>query len=634
MGETWRRASCHHHGLISSHHYHEKCTAISRRMITNRQCSNSSKSSSDITSVMAERITDKTPTNGNQHANNDITPLKTATLTFKHRRKRSSLARRNIFVSAYSHPKSYTPLPSSTYKLTRKDILRLTPHQRTIVHKHRHTEYINSLSHLDRARINVRSNVRYLKDTANVGTNLENNIRTLKNLFLGKAKEGEGVTQPQNKMRSSSKAEDVEEVGIDWERAPDEIKANIRSNLSILQNWIHKVTDGRIPLAATAATNVSSSGDNVAGSVANRIRAFHEMKQNQPLIMDNWWIGKNILIALLPGAVLHVYFLSLQDEMKEYFARYEQVEREKLGLGSRSLDGGEEKKGVSIISALKPNDEESAWDKMKNVVDDLLFGGAERRIHELQQQAAAQQQIRTKDDDELKKAEKSRMKEVDESNNASTLNLNDSSTVNVVKPDIQTLLSRIEALEKQIGNNNSNGMTSLSADELRQRQEKERRRLERMQQHQSPIQNRRDASLRAKFNEIDSRNNNFQTINEEDSDNNDATTYFQYLAQFVSMEIATKTINHIRSVIGLSGEVKIDDNIITMVGVDAVDNKCRSDEQTMVITDNSPSINVSDVNEASNEVSRIGRIYRWVSSKWRIPKSSQSDDIDVDGMGK
>jgi len=602
-------------------------------MITNRQCSNSSKSSSDITSVM-ERITDKTPTNGNEHANNDITQLKTAALTFKHRRKRSSLARGNMFASTYSHPKSYTPLPSSTYKLTRKDILRLTPHQRTIVHKHRHTEYINSLSHLDRARINVRSNVRYLKDTANVGTNLENNIRTLKNLFLGKAKEGEGVTQPQNKMRSSSKAEDVEEVGIDWERAPDEIKANIRSNLSMLQNWIHKVTDGRIPLAATAATNVSSSGDNAAGSVANRIRAFHEMKQNQPLIMDNWWIGKNILIALLPGAVLHLYFLSLQDEMKVYFARYEQVEREKLGLGSRSLDGGEEKKGVSIISALKPNDEESAWDKMKNVVDDLLFGGAERRIHELQQQAAAQQQSRTKDDDELKKAEESRMKEVDESNNASTLNLNDSSTVNVVKPDIQTLLSRIEALEKQLGNNNSNGMTSLSDNELRQRQEKERRRLERTQQHQSPIQNRRDASLRAKFNEIDSRRNDVQTINEEDSDNNDATAYFQYLAQFVSMEIATKTINHIRSMIGLSGEVKIDDNIITMVGVDAVDNKCRSDEQTMVITDNSPSIIGSDVNEASNEVSRIGRIYRWVSSKWRMPKSSQSDDIDVDGMGK
>ena len=624
MVETWRRASCHRHGLISSRHYHEKCTAITRRMFANR---------SDITSVMDRSITDKTPTNGNEHANNDITPLKTATLAFKQRRKRSSLARRNMFVSTYSHPKSYTPLPSSTYKLTRKDILRLTPHQRAIVHKHRHTEYINSLSHLDRARINVRSNVRYLKDKANVGTNLENNIRTLKNLFLGKAKEGEGVTQPQNKMRSSSKAEDVEEVGIDWERAPDEIKANIRSNLSILQNWIHKVTDGRIPLAATAATNVSSSGDNVAGSVANRIRAFHEMKQNQPLIMDNWWIGKNILIALLPGAVLHVYFLSLQDEMKVYFARYEQVEREKLGLGSRSLDGGEEKKGVSIISALKPNDEESAWDKMKNVVDDLLFGGAERRIHELQQQAA-QQQSRTKDDDELKKAEVSRMKEVDESKNASTLNLNDSSTVNEIKPDIQTLLSRIEALEKQLGNNNSNGMTSLSDNELRQRQEKERRRLERMQQHQSPIQNRRDASLRAKFNEIDSRNNNVQTINEEDSDNNDATTYFQYLAQFVSMEIATKTINHIRSMIGLSGEVKIDDNIITMVGVDAVDNKCRSDEQTMVITDNSPSINVSDVNEASNEVSRIGRIYRWVSSKWRIPKSSQSDDIDVDGMGK
>jgi hypothetical protein len=70
-------------------------------------------------------------------------------------------------------------------------------------------------------------------------------------------------------------------------------------------------------MAATTATNVSSSTENVAGSVANRIRAFHEMKQNQPLVMDNWWIGKNILIALLPGVLIHIYCLSLQDEMKE-----------------------------------------------------------------------------------------------------------------------------------------------------------------------------------------------------------------------------------------------------------------------------------------------------------------------------
>jgi hypothetical protein len=651
VSTTWRRSACRHHCLISSsHHYHERCSAISRRTIANRQLSNSSKSSSDkaITSVM-ERSTTRTTTQTNfKTANNDITLLQTpATSTFKQRRKRSSLARRNIFVSNYSHPKSYTPLPSSTYKLTRKDILRLTPHQRSILHKHRYTEYIDSLSHLDRARINVRSNVRYLKDRANVGTNLETNIRTLKNLLFGKAKGDEELevveigTQTQNKVRSSGKssssssvqkAEEVEEVGIDWERAPDEIKANIRSNLSVLQNWIHKITDGRIPLAASA-TNVTSSTENVAGSVANRIRAFHEMKQNQPLVMDNWWIGKNILIALLPGVLIHIYCLSLQDEMKDYFARYEQVEREKLGIGSSRVDGGEEK-GMSIISALKPNDEESAWEKMKNVVDDLLFGGAERRIHELQQQAAAQQQSRTKEDDETRKVEVSQTKEVEESNNPSTPNLNDISTVNVVKPDIQALLSRIEALEKQLGtNNNSNGMTSLSDNELRQRQEKERRRLERMQQQQSPIQNRRDASLRAKFNEIDSLRNNIQPINEPDSNNND-TSYFQYLAHFVSLEIATKTMNQIRSMIGLSEEDEIDDHSITMVGVDAVDNECRSNEP-MNVSDNLPSIVVCDINEASNKVSRTGRIYRWVSSKWQIlRKSSQSDDTDVDGEGK
>lgn len=630
------RSSCHYHRLISSYHHHhhnERCSTILRIIANHRQSSDSSKSSK-------KSITDKTPTNSNEAVNNNITLLKTATAaattSFKHRRKRSSLARRSMFISNYTHPKSYTPLPSSIYKLTRKCILRLTPYQRSVLQKHRHTEYINSLSHLDRARINVRTNVRYLQDKANVSTNLENNIRTMKNLLFGKAKVGEEEdivvekSQPQNKMRSSkAEEEEVEEVGIDWERAPDEIKANIRSNLSILQNWVHKVTDGRTPLAATTTT-VSSSSENVAGSVANRIRTFHEMKQNQPLVMDNWWIAKNVIIALLPGVLIHVYFLSLQDEMKDYFARYEQVEREKLGLGRRSLDSGEVK-GVSIISALKPNDEESAWEKIKNVVDDLLFGGAERRIHKLQQQAASQQQIRTKDDDESKKVEQSQTKEVDESNNAISIPINDSSTVNV-KPDIQTLLARIEALEKQLDNNNSNAVNPLSDDELRHRQG---RRLERMQQQQSTIQNRRDASLRAKFNEIDSRRNKVQTINEEDSDNNDATTYFQYLTQFVSMEIATKIMYQIRSMIGLSDEDEIDDTIITMVGDDAVDDECRSDEPKKVITDNLPMIIVSDANKASNEVSRTGRIYRWASSTWQIlRKSSQSDDTDVDGKGK
>jgi hypothetical protein len=213
-----------------------------------------------------------------------------------------------------------------------------------------------------------------------------------------------------------------------------------------------------------------------------------------------------------------------------------------------------------------------------------------------------------------------------------------------VKPDIQTLLSRIEALEKQLGNNNnSNGMTSLSDNELRQRQEKERNRLERMQQQQSPIQNRRDASLRAKFNEIDSLRNNVQPINEPDSNNND-TSYFQYLAHFVSMEIATKTMNQIRNMIGLSEEVKIDDHSITMVGVDSmptpastINNECRTDEPKVGSDKTTPSVFVSDATNAaaSSVVSPTGRIYRWVSSNWRIPrKSSQSDDIDVDGNGK
>jgi hypothetical protein len=49
------------------------------------------------------------------------------------------------------------------------------------------------------------------------------------------------------------------------------------------------------------------------------MRAFHEMKQkgSGALVMDNWWIGKNVAVTLLPGLLVHLYFWYLQDEMRE-----------------------------------------------------------------------------------------------------------------------------------------------------------------------------------------------------------------------------------------------------------------------------------------------------------------------------
>ena len=48
------------------------------------------------------------------------------------------------------------------------------------------------MSHLDRARANARSNLRYLRDEAGDGTNFRANVRTMKRLFFG-TKDVDGV---------------------------------------------------------------------------------------------------------------------------------------------------------------------------------------------------------------------------------------------------------------------------------------------------------------------------------------------------------------------------------------------------------------------------------------------------------
>ncbi|KAL7543640.1 hypothetical protein ACHAXR_012963 [Thalassiosira sp. AJA248-18] len=440
----------------------------------------------------------------------------TATKQPTKRRRRSSSNYSPIAQITNNHPKNSTTPPSKQRILTRKQILRLAPKQRTNLHNQRLAEYKDSRSHLDQVRTNVRSNLKYLTDTAD--SNFKKNVQTMKRLFNGEEVWNDVEKHP-SKQQQDSLAK-----GIDWERAPSEIKAEVKSNLSKAQNWLHKVTDGMIPSSSYVGINAAGEGGGQGGSVATRVQQFHEMKQSTTLVMDNKWIAKNIAIALMPGFLLHLYFLSVEDDMRTYHENLERIEREKIlgpvatdkagggdvGANENASSNSESGRGGMSISSAFITEGGSMWDKMKMTVNDVFLGGAEERIRAHKENQKQEGKERTsnqvtgsadtssnhgtkisdsdRDDDDVK----TKASDIDDVETKAL----------VIKEDatVQKLLERIQALEKQIGTSDSDS----SEEELRLKQEKQRQKehdlnykMQRLQQ--SPIRNRRDDMLARKW---------------------------------------------------------------------------------------------------------------------------------------
>ncbi|KAL3765622.1 hypothetical protein ACHAW5_008279 [Stephanodiscus triporus] len=462
----------------------------------------------------------------------------------KNGRRRRRRRRGGISSSSSSPlpPPSSRETPSSIARilelspLTRRQALRLTPRQRAAVLREssiRGGGAAVSASYLESARANARANLRYLRDKAGDGgaANFRANVDVMRRLLFDGDVDAVVASAGRNAPRdgsSSSSSPGGRETGIDWERAPSEVASNLRRNLHEFRGWLHAITDGRIPASSSSSSSSSaggaSDGGGSGGSVATRIRDFHEMKQGSgALVMDNWWIGKNVALALLPGLIVHLYFWSLQDEMREYFSRYERIEREKI-MGTltttattTTLEGegetidGRRGGGDSVVvvdgnnsginSALIPG-EGNAWDRLKVVVEDLFLGGAERRISELKGA-----QGRKMDDEDASSdrhtapvANSSPNRGDEMSDDASLAPVYNSSTVND-DPNVRMLLERIEALERQLGIGVG---ATMSEDELRRRRAEKlreehemRRKIERIRQ--SPIQNRREDSLEARW---------------------------------------------------------------------------------------------------------------------------------------
>ena len=460
----------------------------------------------------------------------------------KRRRRKSSSYHSSLSqIITNNHPK-HTAIPppyitNGTQLLTRKQLLRLTPKQRANLHKHRLQQYKDSRSYLDQARTNVRSNIKFLSEKAD--TNFTKNIQTIKRLFNGEEvwkdaeqQQQQQQHQKQQSTRGSTKPHKEEESlieGIDWERAPHEIKSNLQSNLSKAQNWLHQQTDGIIPSSTYVNTSNNTLGDQ-GGSIATRVQKFHHMKTQQQqsssnnedkFVMDNVWIAKNVLAALSPGIMLHLYFLSLQDEMKEYYESQERLEREKImgyeaeaGYTHNKLphDSDEKEKstnnGKMGISSAFITEGGNTWDRLKMVVNDLFLGGAEEKISK-QIESQKEKEVKSDKDDDVKESPSEQS--VAPTTNASVeVNpISNRSTTESAKhddPTIHMLIERIQVLERQLGSTTSANPANLSDEELQKQDEEQRkkdhvlkRKVERLRQ--SPIRNRREDKLEVQWRE-------------------------------------------------------------------------------------------------------------------------------------
>ena len=512
---------------------------------------------------------------GSSSSNNntdDDAAATTATESITKRRRRSRTKKKSLsplLQITSNHPKNSKPpyCYTSTFTkrsdtkllLTRKQLLRLTPKQRSNLHKYRLQQYKDSMSYLQQARTNVRTNLNYLSDTA--GSNFKKNMATIQRLFRGeeevwKEQEPTAIAMGGSKRQQKSsnhplKPQHQEEDGIDWERLPSELKQNVQSNLVTVQNWLHKATDGMIPSPSlvntdgTTATNTASSS-RTGGSVATRVQQFHQAKQTSGLVMDRTWLTWNIALALSPGVLWGLYLYSLQDEMKEYYVKLEEQERARIlgpslaNYGGRGGAGGvddkkrdestkqqqtssnNEKKGMGISSALILEGG-GVFDKVKMAVNDLFLGGVEERVGKARSDAEAEEDDDTTEQQSTTLA--STQPAQGDSVNTSTANQqspNESSEA-TLDPTMKILLQRIESLEKQLGIENKETNLTDEQEEQRQREQhtdnyiKERTR-------QSPMQNRRDSSLATKWSEEEKRMKSSQKAAVISNDESESTT--------------------------------------------------------------------------------------------------------------
>ena len=524
------------------------------------------------------------------------------------------------------------------------------------------------MSYLQQARTNVRSNLNYLGDTA--GSNFKKNIKTIQRLFRGeedvlKKEEvvGEGSSkQQQQRLKQVNLQQQQEQVGLDWERLPSEIKQNVQSNLVTVQNWLHKATDGMIPspsLVNAGGDGTTSSSSIIGGSVATRVQQFHQAKQSRGLVMDRQWLAWNIALALLPGALIGIYLNSMQDEMKEYYAKLEEQERARiLGPSSAVSDGtkgdnnnsqrqeeqsnNKKKEGMGISSALVLEGG-GVFDKVKMAVNDLFLGGVEERVGKARD-------VEDEDDDNNYDTTEQQQQEqhLEEHSTTSTLiptqhgesaiesttNQSPSEAEATLDPAMKLLLQRIESLEKQIGIDDKGSNHHLSSSNEQEQEQREQNGKHIKTSRQSPMQIRRDASLASKWSKEEQVKKSrteaevVPTNNHDESDSNveNSITLWKFVQGMKSL--VNNDVNSVREMIREKIRT-IEELLVTNNKEDEVN------EANAVVEIIAEEVTVDNISSEKVDVQEIEEVTSAASAVENTPnemEDDQAEDTEVKGF--
>jgi len=524
------------------------------------------------------------------------------------------------------------------------------------------------MSYLQQARTNVRSNLNYLGDTA--GSNFKKNIKTIQRLFRGEEDvlkkeevvvEGSSKQQQQQQQRLKqliNPQQQQEQVGLDWERLPSEIKQNVQSNLVTVQNWLHKATDGMIPSPSlvNAGGDGTTSSSSIGGSVATRVQQFHKAKQSRGLVMDRQWLAWNIALALLPGALIGIYLNSMQDEMKEYYAKLEEQERARI-LGPSAVSDGttkgdnnlqqrqeeqssnKKKEGMGISSALILEGG-GVFDKVKMAVNDLFLGGVEERVGKARD-------VEDKDDDNNDDtAEQQQHLEEHsttstliptqhgESAIASTTNQSPSEAEATLDPAMKLLLQRIESLETQLGIEDKGSNHHLSSSNEQEQEQREQNVKHIKTSRQSPMQIRRDASLASKWSKeeqvkkLRTEAEVVPTNNHDESDSNveSSITLWKFVQGMKSL--VNNDVNSVREMIREKIRT-IEDLLVTNSKEDEVN------EANAVVEIIAEEVTVDNISSEKVDVLEIDEVTSAASAVENTPnemEDDQAEDTEVKGF--
>jgi len=313
---------------------------------------------------------------------------------------------------------------------------------------------------------------------------------------------------------------------------------------------------------------------------------------------------------------------------------------------------------MGISSALIPEGG-TIWDKLKLAVNDLFLGGVEKRLGK--DQAAVE--VEEKEESEKKVEGAFRGATVHASTGHSSVSTSPvnqppqeviPSAIALVKDNnngddvtVHMLLERIRALEAHIAN------SAGGEDEARQRRQREeehqiKRQVERVKQ--SPIKNRRDNVLEAKW-KIESKNNDHSSSNGKEEDVGSGNS-FDVLVGVANSAWLT-TAPYFESVLGtVSGKLRE----IASLGLDMPSESeasnllpCTTDDDILSAAHTGEEVkvsavagsigeSVSDIIDTSidghqNEIEHTASNGHWAMNLWRrIYKSSPSHPVSVVGV--